>query len=331
METEESWAAKPFLSYNAQVALLCERGMIIDDTAWAVERLRATNYYRLSGYWYSFRKPNGPLSRDDEFLPGTNLRDVIALYDFDAQLRRSVFEALAPIELSFRALIGHELGRIDKFIHLKPELLGPRGYSQATGTASDEYQRWLKRYRKEKSRSREDFIKHHDEKYNGALPIWVAVEITDWGNLSYLYAMAPEGARKAIANKVELTPPQLDSWMRTLNNLRNDAAHHTRMFNKVYGTKPRLPRDESHELYNFSAEMNRFFGQASLIQYLTAKLQLPDTTIPATLATFPSISVVPISHMGVPQEWESHYLWQLNPKRDHVIDECLPYEPDDSV
>ncbi|PMD04403.1 CAAX protease, partial [Brevibacterium paucivorans] len=32
---------------------------------------------------------------------------------------------LTPIELAFRSTLGHELGRIDPLIHLKPNLLGP--------------------------------------------------------------------------------------------------------------------------------------------------------------------------------------------------------------
>jgi len=34
------------------------------------QELTAVNYYRLSGYWYTFRKP------DDSFKPGTSLENV---------------------------------------------------------------------------------------------------------------------------------------------------------------------------------------------------------------------------------------------------------------
>ncbi|WP_267911299.1 Abi family protein [Corynebacterium macginleyi] len=50
--------------------------------------------------------------------------------------------------------------------------------------------------------SKEDFVSHHKSKYGGTLPIWAAVEIMDWGMLSYLYGMSPNIVRKRIAEPV---------------------------------------------------------------------------------------------------------------------------------
>lgn len=44
---------KRFKTHDEQIALLRERGMLIEsdlDACWLLERV---NYYRLSGYWYS--------------------------------------------------------------------------------------------------------------------------------------------------------------------------------------------------------------------------------------------------------------------------------------
>lgn len=47
---------KEYKSYDEQVDLLVERGMDIGDRDTAVVTLQRVNYYRLSEYWYPFRK-----------------------------------------------------------------------------------------------------------------------------------------------------------------------------------------------------------------------------------------------------------------------------------
>ncbi|MEV7605794.1 Abi family protein [Paenarthrobacter sp. NPDC089322] len=57
--------------------------MAIADREAAIEQLQRINYYRLSGYWYTFRRQR-PSGRDDSFYPGTSFTDVVSLYGFDA-------------------------------------------------------------------------------------------------------------------------------------------------------------------------------------------------------------------------------------------------------
>ena len=83
---------------------------------------------------------------------------------------------------------------------------------------------WLRKYQSALKASKEDFVAHHKSKYGGTLPIWAAVEIMDWGMLSYLYGMSPNIVRKRIAQPCDLTGPQLESWLKSLNILRNYAA-----------------------------------------------------------------------------------------------------------
>ena len=116
-------AVKQFRTYEQQVDILSHRGMDMGDRDAAIEVLSRVNYYRLSGYWYPFRKKT-PQGRDDVFYPGTRFDDVVALYGFDARLRSATFAALAPVELAIRALLGYELGRVDPCAHLDPGMLG---------------------------------------------------------------------------------------------------------------------------------------------------------------------------------------------------------------
>ncbi|VTX78625.1 Abi-like protein [Actinomyces naeslundii] len=301
---------KSFKTYEEQVDLLIGRGMCVADRERAIEKLRRVNYYRLSGYWYPFRmrKPDGD-GRSDRFLPGSAFDDVVALYDFDARLRVAVLAALAPVELSMRALIGHALGKVDPSIHLNKNLLG----YIVRGERASEYNKWLKKYNKKIRASREEFVQHHNKKYKGILPIWVAVEVLDWGMLTHLYSMSPDIARDEVASMVNLTPPQLHSWLKALNVVRNIAAHHGRMYNQVYGITPKMPSLQTHpEVCSHAGVMNRIFGQATLIQYLLRVLKVGNLKIlPSVFRTFPENEIVPFGSTGAPGGWFQGELWKL--------------------
>ncbi|APT91688.1 CAAX protease [Corynebacterium phocae] len=308
---------KAFKTYNEQIALLRSRGMRIDDEGYARAVLEQVNYYRLSGYWYSLRRMSDQsLHRCDEFVEGTSFEQVTALYDFDERLRSQVFQVVSIIELALRALLGHVLGRIDPQIHLNPNLLGSLARApQSAGEPSADYNRWLGRYRREIGASREDFVAHHNETYGGRLPIWAAVEVMDFGLLNYLYRLSPDNVREDIAARVQLTPAQLGSWIKSLNIVRNYSAHHARMFNRVYVLQPRLPRPGTNPgLDAVRGVMNRCFGQLTLIQHFIAALDLRGRNVlPEVLATYPTtVAPVPISHIGAPQHWQELLLWRTN-------------------
>ncbi|MHC8609813.1 Abi family protein (plasmid) [Paenarthrobacter ureafaciens] len=295
---------KAYKTYEEQVDLLASRGMVIADREAAIQQLRHTNYYRLSGYWYSFRR-QGPSGREDSFYTGTTFTDVVRLYNFDASLRTATFASLAPIELALRALLGHALGTIDECAHLKPALLGPRA---GQGTS---YATWMQRYKKSLADSKEDFVKHHHAKYGGTLPVWAAVEILDWGALTYLYGFSPRQTQDHLAATFGLTAPQLESWMKSLNVLRNICAHHGRLYNKVHAIKPKLPSvGHIPELDHARHEMNRTFGQLALTQYMLRSLNVGRTQLlPAVLRSYPDVQLLPISHIGAPTNWASSPLW----------------------
>lgn len=294
-------AMKLFQTYDQQVGLLESRGMDVGDHDEAVFQLKRVNYYRLSGYWYPFRRiANG--SRMDDFFPGTTLADVMKLYDFDAALRAMTFSALAPIELTVRALLGHALGSINERIHLEPALLN----SRARGV---EYERWKSRYDRELADSHEDFVEHHWKKYGGELPVWAAVEVLDWGGLTKLYGFSPRSAQDDVAATFNLRAPQLESWLKSLNIVRNVCAHHGRLFNRVFALTPKLPSAGTFPELDRAASFTRTFGHLTLIQFLLENQKIRRTGLPAVMRTYPAVRFVPRSHTGAPVDWDESPLW----------------------
>lgn len=296
---------KSFKTYDEQVDILVERGMQIPDRESAIEYLARINYYRLSGYWYPFRRMSDG-RRIDEFYPGTTFPDVIALYDFDSRLRTTTFDALASIELGVRSSLGHALGDVDECAHLRPSVLNARARG---GVYAD----WRARYEIETSRSQEDIVQHHRDQYGGELPVWVAVEVLGMGALRHLYSFAPRPVQERVAEEFGLLAPQLESWLKSLEIVRNTCAHHGRLFNRVFTKTPRLPvAGRFPDLDAAARAMNRTFGQLSLIQHMRQQMGVgPARSLPRVLETFPSVRAVPLSHVGATDDWRNSSLWAL--------------------
>lgn len=297
---------KEFHDYPGLVVKLRERGMDVGDPDAAEEAVRKIGYYRLSGYCYPFRQIKNGV-RQDGFWDGTSLAEVVSLYRFDHVLRVAAFKELCSIEVMLRTRIGHELGRLDPLAHRSHDILD-------RNLRRDKYDAWLARYDSAVEGSREDFVEHHRAEYDGVLPIWAGVELLGWGDLAYLFEFAPRTVRDQIASEFGLNDPQLRSWLRSLNQLRNTCAHHGRLFNRVAQNVPKFPqvgrRPDIDEIVQYA---NRTFGQLSLIQYLAQfTLDGRSKMLAAVLRGMPTSKTVPPTHVGIPNGWDSLRLWSFS-------------------
>lgn len=300
---------KVFKTYEEQVDLLLSRGMTVEDRDRAVEQLRLINYYRLSGYWYPMRQFQEKRALD-RFQEGASFDLVVNLYNFDERLRHSLLSELTKIELAIRAILGHELGRIDPLIHESLNDHSALARETVRNSAETNFTLWKKKFDKAVTSSREDFVKHHQHKYGGTLPIWAAVEVMDWGLLSHLYRLSPTKVKRTVADQVDLSAPQFESWMQTLNVLRNYAAHNARVFNRVFNIKPKLTNKEKLQIVDDNR--SRLFGQASMVQYLLRRLELSDgTSLPAVFLDYPENGIVPFGRTGAPEYWATTDLWKI--------------------
>ena len=245
----------------------------------------------------------------DEFVDGASFDLVIDLYEFDERMRHVVFAELDRIEMAIRTMLGYRLGSIDPFIYQDVTRLSAYARQSNKGSRCNRHAVWVGKFERAVNSSKEDFVEHHRRHYHGDMPIWAAVEIMDWGMLSYLYDFSPTEVRHDIADECGLAAPQLASWLKCLNIVRNYAAHHARMFNRVFDIKPKLSDDA--RLQEVAGVTNRSFGQLSLIQYLHRQLDLsPANRLPQLLDTFPHNDIVPMLRTGAPEGWEKLALWE---------------------
>ena len=101
----------------------------------------------------------------------------------------------------------------------------------------------MAKYRGLVSRSKEDFVRHYHDTHGEELPVWVAVEVMDFGALSQLFSMLNVNDQSEIARRYGVNDWKVfASWLFSLSYLRNLVAHHSRVWNRNITSKPKLPK-----------------------------------------------------------------------------------------
>ncbi len=315
---------KPYLHVPAQIALLEQRGLLCADHVSANAALRRYGYYRLSGYWYPFRQVDlaagGVL---DTFRPGTTIEQVVALAEFDKKLRILVLDALEQIEVALRVDVALVVGRHNPLAHRQSRFLHPT-FANKPDSAKPQltaHQAWLVRHDELTERSREEFVQSFQAKYSTPLPIWIAIELWDFGLLSRFIGLLTVPDRQQLSVRYGIADWRLlESWVRALGQTRNVAAHHSRLWNRALvnvGTPKLPPRGSMPALDHLVSDVfaqKRLYAVAVVIQHLVKHID-PHSAWPARLSdlflTFPTAAAVTVDATGFPPGWQKLPLWRL--------------------
>lgn len=255
---------KPHLSLDQQVAQLVARGLQ-GDAAAMKRRLSVVSYYRLSGYWYPFRNP------DDSFRSGTAFDTIWRHYMFDRRLRLLVMDAIERIEVAVRTQWAyHHAAGYGPFGYANDPTAFP-GLDMAARTklletfARDKRQNW-----------KEKFVEHFSNKYgadHAALPAWMAIEIMSFGSTLTVFRGSPHKVKQQVANTFGMPAEVLESWLLSLNTVRNICAHHSRLWNRELGIKPKMPRAKDYPAWHAPVAIGnaRVFGILTICNYCLSK------------------------------------------------------------
>lgn len=291
---------KVALTYEAQLQLLRDRGLSIDDEPKALFLLEKISYYRLSGYWF----PLLANKKDHFFKPGATFETAFKLYCFDKELRKLFISELEKIEVAIRAkmiyVLSHEYG---PFWFQDPALFrDPVSHARTLSKIGDEY-----------SRSDEEFIVAFKDKYSNPLPpSWMILEITSFGTLSMLYKyLKPGRSKRIIAHYFGLSDRVFETWLHSIVYLRNVCAHHTRLWNRAMSIRPQFPITPLKTwINNASIPNNKTYFMLSMIKYLLVTVNPGNTftsKITNLLEKYPNIDILA---MGFPSDWKDEDLWQ---------------------
>ena len=169
---------------------------------------------------------------------------------------------------------------------------------------------------KEYDKSSEIFAKHYLEKYGNLSlpPIWICVELMTFGNLSRMIDNLDNPKdRQEIAHLYNLDEVVLVSFLRHLVHVRNCVAHHSRIWNRKFVLKFKVPQNKSLGLRDYFTyeedDSKKIYNTLVMIVYL-AKLIDPASQIKEDLlkliSDYPEIDP---GAMGFLSNWKDLDYW----------------------
>lgn len=293
------------LTVEQHIDLLLQRGMHMPGRDRARHYLTHINYYRLRAYWMPFEV--SPVADQHQFRTGTSFDDILALYDFDRELRLLLLDAIERIEISLRARWASHLAlQYGSFAHTDPKNFKQRNV----------WQDCMNELNKEYRRSRETFADHYRNNYGHLTspPIWVACELMTLGHISrWLQNLEQPRDRQHIANAYALDERVLVSFTHHLTVVRNHCAHHGRIWNRKFSLKMQLPRMKPKQLsaaFN-PAEDRRLYNTLTLLAYLMRIISPASTWETRVRQLLESCRLADTAAMGFPQDWQQREFWRM--------------------
>ena len=294
--------SKPFLSYEEQASLLECRGLIVQDRQFLLEKLSNIGYYRLSAYWYPFKK-----SDSDDFKENTNFDNIYRRYRFDRRFRILIFDALERVETAVKALIVRNFA----------ENYGPFGYidqNNFNNFTQFDFNKFLQTINdavEKAKRNQERFVVHFFAKYDeeSNLPLQMLSELITFGTMFTMLKHLHHPLQLSIAKEFGVSYSVLEQWLFTLNYVRNVCAHNVRLWNRRLSLCPTIPSPKKHPEWN--GVQNNYPFVILLVLRTLLHHCAPNTAWKNRMEElFDEYSDLPINCMGFPENWKDHILWK---------------------
>lgn len=296
---------KPPISIEDQIEKLHKRGLEINNLELAKKYFSHISYYRLVGYWW----PMYENKETHRFKPRSRFTDVIALYNFDHQLRMLLFDVIEKIEISVRTkLIYHLSHEYDPWWFENHDIF----------TDTQSLTKTLYKIQEEVERSKDVFIKEHKKKYKDDKrfpPSWKTLELTSLGSLSRLYGNLKNTVKSKdiIARELgAVNHTYLPSWLQSIAQIRNFCAHHSRLWNKnLPGTVKLLskPPYKWVKAVPKEGEFQHLYVHLCLMRYLLNIIDPSNTfnlRLKALMKSYPNVDP---NALGFKEGWIEEELW----------------------
>lgn len=310
MNYQNNEHGKPPTSIDAQLKLLCTRGLIVQDKRLAEHYLTYISYYRFCGYAIEFevKQDNG----EKEYLQGTTFETVLDCYIFDRKLRLLVIDAIERIEIALRSVMTNELALkySDPHWYLNKQLfLTKFNHEDLIQTIKKETQ-YKAQNGSFQHKKRESFIQHYYNKYpKPELPsIWMVAEVLPIGTWSIIFAhLVDRENQKIICKHFGINYTVMKSWLHTLTYLRNLCAHHSKLWSRNFTLKPLVANNYRKQLEKNS----RFSAQAAILKIFLDVIS-PNNTWGKNLDNLiKEHPLIDIKRMGFDEGWERDRFWGL--------------------
>jgi abortive infection bacteriophage resistance protein len=290
---------KPALSFDEQAQRLMERGLLGIEKATLAQHLSRVNYYRLSAYWYPFKQIDS-VTGEEHFAPGTAFEMIWRRYTFDRQLRLLVMDALERIEV---AILRTRM--VEQFTRLH----GPFGYCDkgnfGPNFSQNNFDRLMDEVSEAVERSPEEFVSRFRSKYTDEknLPLWMTAEVMTFGQLFTFFRHLQRKEQQKLSMTFGVYPPVMETWLHTLNFIRNTCAHHAR---------PKIPEQRHRPEWYIPVKPDprRVYTVLLILKYLLDQIDPNNDWQVSFERLLNQYSEIPIGWMGFPRNWRDCPLWK---------------------
>ncbi len=277
---------KKFLTFEEQLQYIKNKGFIISDKDKCLDFLKNVNYYNISAYFTPFKTKGGKYKSNIDF------ECIYKMHEFDRKIRVLIFSAIEEIELHLRAQLS--------YYHANN--YGALGYLNSENyNKYHKHNCFVEKIQKEcvKKNINNPIISHHQNKYDGKIPIWVIIEFFSIGMLSKFYSDMKTQDKKAIAKQVfDTSFIYLDTWLKCLTILRNKCAHYSRLYNTRFIVRPKLNLSFNKKPY--------LFEQLIVLKnlYTSAKTWNNNFMISLSVLVEEYVEYINLEDIGFPENWK---------------------------
>lgn len=215
---------KIFSTFSEQIEWLQEeKHLIISDKAYAEDILKRIGYFPLmGGYKHLFRIPLTKKYKD-----GTTFEEIVALYEFDSELRELFFKYLLQIERHLRSLMSYYF--CEKYGEAQSAYLDINNFCNTRRTYKT-VSRLIATLQRAMTTTDYVYINYYRNTY-GNIPLWVLINVLTFGNLSKMYQVFPQSLQsKVCKNFGIINRRQMEQFLSVLTKFRNVCAHGERLF-----------------------------------------------------------------------------------------------------
>jgi len=234
-------------------------------------------------------------------------------------LKFVLLDIIERVEIAVRVEIALQLGARNRFAHTNPNTFHPNFLRPRRRNAKTHYQIWTEKFGARFRNSTDEFTTHHKKRYGSKspLPIWIAIELWDFGLLSNFFQGMRVADKRDVAASFLVSDWQLmETWLRSLNYIRNVIAHHGRLWNLNLSDRPSLPAlggipefDVLVPLHNVNS---RIYSVCCILSHFSKAID-PKSDWPQKLTKlveeFLQMPHAGIKDMGFPVDWRNHSFW----------------------
>lgn len=263
--------SKPFITYPAQIEKLKnEKNLIITDADFAVESLQNIGYYALiGGYKHPFIDIH-----TRKYINRACFEDIVALYEFDEELRGIFFTYLCRVERKMRSSISYHF--CQKHGECQEEYLNPNNYGNIPKNKNG-IDKLIKMLDMMANKNKDhEYLVYQRNKYHN-IPLWVIMNTLTFGQISKMFEFLPQNMQGTICQDFgNVKKNEMIKYLKVLTLYRNVCAHNERLFSyhtyidipdTLLHKKLNIPKNGSKYLYG----KNDLFSVVIVFRYLLPK------------------------------------------------------------